>query len=142
MIGRSERDPGERRYDTRAGLQFRLPFATDARNAPRRAAAEADVTEAVVAERNVRRQVDLQVARARIDLATVEEGLATARQRVAVFRQQRGFAEAAYRAGQIALADAIRVRAFATESEVAQGRAEIATRQARSRVRQAMGLLP
>ena len=142
VIGRSERDPGERRYDTRAGLQFRLPFATDARNAPRRAAAEADVTEAVVAERNVRRQVDLQVARARIDLATVEEGLATARQRVAVFRQQRGFAEAAYRAGQIALADAIRVRAFATESEVAQGRAEIATRQARSRVRQAMGLLP
>ena len=59
-----------------------------------------------------------------------------------MLRQQRGLADAAYRAGQIALVDAIRVRAFATESEVAQGRAEIAVRQARSRVRQAMGLLP
>ena len=142
VLGRTERDPGERRYDTRAGLQFRLPFATDARNAPRRAAAEADLTEAVAASTNVRRQVSLQVSRARIELAAVEEGLAAARQRVAVLRQQRGLADSAYRAGQIALADAIRVRAFATESEVAQGRAEVATRQARSRVRQAMGLLP
>ena len=142
VIGRSERDPGSNRYDNRAGLQFRLPFATEARNAPRRAAAEADLTEAVAASTNVRRQVDLQVARARIELDAVEEGLKAARQRVAVLRQQRGLADTAYRAGQIALADAIRVRAFATESEVAQGRAEVATRQARSRVRQAMGLLP
>lgn len=142
VLGRTERDAGSNRYETRAGLQFRLPFATDARNAPRRAAAEADLTEAVAASANVRRQVDLQIARARIELDAVEEGLKAARRRVAVLRQQRGLAEAAYRAGQIALADAIRVRAFATESEVAQGRAEVAVRQARSRVRQAQGLLP
>lgn len=142
VIGRSERDPGSNRYDTRAGLQFRLPFATDARNAPRRAVAEADLTETVAAALNVRRQVELQVAQAQVQLASASAGLEAARQRVGVLRQQRGLAEAAFRAGQIGLADAIRVRAFVTESEVAQARAEIAVRQGRSQVRQALGLLP
>jgi hypothetical protein len=86
--------------------------------------------------------VELQEARARIDLDAAEGGLETARARVAVLRQQRGLSEVAFRAGQAALADVIRVRALATEAEVAQGRADIAVRQARSRVNQAVGRLP
>lgn len=141
LLGRRSREAGSDRYDHRAGIQFRLPFATEARNLPRQAAAEADLTEATVAAANIRRQVGLQADRARLDLDTVRQALGMARQRAAVFRQQRSLSEAAFRGGQVSLNDVIRVRALATEAEVAQGRAEIAVRQARSRVNQALGIL-
>lgn len=142
LLGRTSREAGTNFYDNRVGLQFRLPFATEARNAPRQAAAEAELTEATAAAANVRRQMDLQAARARLDLGVVQQALGTVRQRVAVLRQQRGLSEAAYRGGQASLGDVIRVRALATEAEVASGRAEVAVRQARSRVNQALGILP
>ena len=127
LLGRSSREAGNN-YDNRVGLQFRLPFATEARNAPRQAAAEAELTAAAA---NVRRQVDLQAARARLDLGAVQQALGTVRQRVAVLRRQRGLSEDAYRGGQASLGDVIRVRALATE-------AEVAVWQARSRVNQAL----
>ncbi len=142
LLGRSSREAGTNYYDNRVGIQFRLPFATEARNAPRQAAAEADLTEATAAAANVRRQVALQAARARIELDAVRGALVTARQRAAVLRQQRGLSEAAFRGGQVSLGDVIRVRALTTEAEVSQGRAEVAVRQARSRVNQALGVLP
>lgn len=142
LLGRRSREAGSDRYDNRIGIQFRFPFATEARNAPRQAAAEADLTDAWAVRENLRRQLDLQVARARIELDTVRHALVTTRQRAAVLRQQRGLSEAAFRGGQVALGDVIRVRALATEAEVSQGRAEIAVRQARSRLNQSLGLLP
>ncbi len=142
VLGRSSREAGNNYYDNRIGIQFRLPFATAARNAPRQAAAEADLTDAMAARENLRRQLDLQAARARIELDTVRQTLLTARQRAAVLRQQRGLSEAAFRGGQVSLGDVIRVRALATEAEVSQGRAEIAVRQSRSRLNQTLGLLP
>lgn len=142
LLGRSSREAGNNFYDNRIGVQFRFPFASEARNAPRQAAAEAELTDATAAAANVRRQVELQAARARIELDAVRGALATARQRAAVLRQQRGLSEAAFRGGQVGLGDVIRIRALTTEAEVAQGRAEIAVRQARSRVNQALGVLP
>ena len=142
LLARSSREAGNNFYDNRIGVQFRLPFATEARNAPRQAAAEADLTEAVAARANLRRQLDLQSARARLELDVVRQALGTARQRAVVLRQQRGLSEAAFRGGQIGLGDVIRVRALTTEAEVAQGRAEIAVRQARSRLNQSLGILP
>ncbi len=142
LLARSTRSAGENRYDNEAGFQFRLPLSTQARNAPRQSAAEAELTDAVVAAANVRRLVDLQAARARIELDSVARALGIARMRASVLRQQRGLAEAAFRGGQFGIADVIRVRVLATEAEIAQGRADIAVRQARSRVHQALGLLP
>jgi len=142
LLARSTRSAGENRYDNQAGFQFRLPLATEARNGPRQAAAEAELTDAMVAAANVRRQVELQAARARIELDSVTKALGIARSRAGVLRQQRGLSEAAFRGGQFGIADVIRVRVLATEAEIAQGRAEIAVRQARSRVHQALGLLP
>ncbi len=142
LLARSSREAGNNYYDNRVGIQFRLPFATEARNAPRQAAAEAELTEATAAAANVRRQVDLQAVRARLDLSAVQQALGTVRQRVTMLRQQRGLSEAAYRGGQVSLGDVIRIRALVIEAEVANGRAEIAVRQARSRVNQALGILP
>ena len=142
LLGRSSREAGNNYYDNRVGIQFRFPFATEARNAPRQAAAEAELTEAVAAAANVRRQVEVGAARARVELDAVQGALGTARQRAALLRRQRGLSEAAFRGGQVGLGDVVRVRALATEAEVAQGRAEVAVRQARSRVNQALGVLP
>jgi cobalt-zinc-cadmium efflux system outer membrane protein len=142
LLARRSREAGSERYDNRAGFQFRFPFGSEARNAPRQAAAEADLTEAAATATNVRRQVELQAARARVDLVAVRQALGIARERAAVLRQQRALSEAAFRGGQVALGDVIRVRALTTEAEVAQGRADVAVRQARSRVNQALGILP
>lgn len=142
LIARRSREAGSDRYDNRAGVQFRFPFATEARNAPRQANAEAELTDTVAAAANVRRQVDVQAARARVELDGATQTLGIARQRAGVLRQQRGLAETAFRGGQFGIADVIRVRVLATEAEIAQGRAEIAVRQARSRVNQALGMLP
>ena len=142
ILARSSREIGSTQYDNRIGIQFRLPFSTEARNAPRQMAAQAELTEATATALNVRRQVELQTAKARVDLETARQAAVTARQRAAVYRQQRGLSEAAFRGGQVSLGDVIRVRALATEADVAQGRAEIAVRVSRSRVNQALGILP
>lgn len=142
ILARSSREIGSTQYDNRIGIQFRLPFSTDARNTPRQTAAQAELTEATATAANVRRQVELQAARARVELETARQAAVTARQRAAVYRQQRGLSEAAFRGGQASLADVIRVRALATEADVAQGRAEIALRLSRSRVNQSLGILP
>ena len=142
ILARSSREIGSTQYDNRIGIQFRLPFSTDARNAPRQMAAQAELTEATATAASVRRQVELQAARARVELDTARQAAVTARQRAAVYRQQRGLSEAAFRGGQVALGDVIRVRALATEADVSQGRAEIALRLSRSRVNQSLGILP
>jgi outer membrane protein TolC len=142
ILARSSREIGSTQYDNRIGIQFRLPFSTDTRNAPRQMAAQAELTEATATAANVRRQVELQAARARVELDTARQAAVTTRQRAAVYRQQRGLSEAAFRGGQASLADVIRVRALATEADVAQGRAEIALRLSRSRVNQSLGILP
>ena len=142
ILARSSREIGSTQYDNRIGLQFRLPFSTDARNAPRQMAAQAELTEATATAANVRRQVELQTAKARVELDTARQAAVTARQRAAVYRQQRGLSEAAFRGGQVSLGDVIHVRALATEADVAQGRAEIAVRLSRSRVNQSLGILP
>lgn len=142
VLARTSREIGSAQFDNRIGLQFRLPFSTEARNAPRQAAAQADLTEATAAVANVRRQVDLQAARTRIELDTARQAAAMARQRASVYRQQRGLSEVAFRGGLVSLSDVIRVRALTTEADVAQGRAEIAVRLSRSRVNQSIGILP
>ena len=142
IVARSSREIGSTQFGNRVGIQFRLPFSTEARNAPRQMAAQAELTEATATAANVRRQVELQTARARVELDTARQAAVTARQRAGVYRQQRGLSEASFRGGLASLGDVIRVRALATEADVAQARAEIGVRIARSRVNQSLGILP
>ncbi len=142
ILARSSREIGSTQYDNRIGIQFRLPFSTEARNKPRQMAAQAELTEATATAATVRRQVELQTARARVGLDAARQAAMTARQRAAVYRQQRGLSEAAFRGGLVSLGDVIRVRALATEADVAQARAEITVRLSRSRVNQSLGILP
>lgn len=127
---------------TSIGLRFRLPLATEARNAPRRAEAQSEVTRAVALLAQSRRLVEAEVARARAQLAASEQALRLARQRLAVANEQEGIALRAFRSGETGTFDLYRVRQLRLEAANDEGRAGIEASRARSRVNQAMGVVP
>jgi cobalt-zinc-cadmium efflux system outer membrane protein len=127
---------------TSIGLRFRLPLATEARNAPRRAEAQSEVTRAVALLAQSRRLVDAEVVRARAQLAASEQALRLARQRLAVANEQEGIALRAFRSGETGTFDLYRVRQLRLEAANDEGRAGIEASRARSRVNQAMGVVP
>lgn len=127
---------------TSIGLRFRLPLATEARNAPRRAEAQSELTRAVALLAQSRRLVDAEVLRARSQLAAAEQALRLARQRLAVANEQEGIALRAFRSGETGTFDLYRVRQLRLEAANEEGRASIEASRARSRVNQAMGVVP
>ncbi|TCH96829.1 TolC family protein [Roseococcus sp. SYP-B2431] len=127
---------------TSIGLRFRLPLATEARNAPRRAAAQSEVTQAVALLAQARRLVEAEVGRARAQLAASEQALRLARQRLAVANEQEGIAVRAFRSGETGTFDLYRVRQLRLEAANDEGRASVDASRARSRVNQAMGVVP
>lgn len=127
---------------TSIGFRFRLPLATEARNAPRRAEAQSEVTRAVALLAQSRRIVDAEILRARQQQAAAEQALRLARQRLSVANEQEGIALRAFRSGETGTFDLYRVRQLRLEAANEEGSASIATSRARSRVNQAMGVLP
>jgi hypothetical protein len=65
-----------------------------------------------------------------------------ARQRLAVANEQEGIALGAFRSGETGTFDLYRVRQLRLEAANDEGRASIETSRARSRVNQAMGVVP
>lgn len=127
---------------TSIGLRFRLPLATEARNAPRRAEAQSELTRAVALLAQSRRLVDAEILRARQQLSAAEQALRLARQRLAVANEQEGIALRAFRSGETGTFDLYRVRQLRLEAANEEGRAGIEASRARSRVNQAMGVIP
>ncbi|WP_424810877.1 TolC family protein [Roseococcus sp. YIM B11640] len=127
---------------TSIGLRFRIPLATEARNAPRRAEAESEVTRAVALLNQSRRIVDAEVARARAALSAAEAAQRLARQRLSVANEQEAVALRAFRSGETGTFDLYRVRQLRLEAANEEGRATIDASRARSRLNQAMGIVP
>ncbi|WP_051212834.1 TolC family protein [Rubritepida flocculans] len=124
------------------GLRFRLPLATEARNAPRRAEAESEVTRATAELALARRGVEAERARAEAALRAAETAARLARERLAVAREQEAIALRAFRAGETGAFELFRVRQLRLEAAEEEGRAAIAAQRARSRLNQARGVLP
>lgn len=127
---------------TSLGLRVRIPLATEARNAPRRAEAESDVTRATAELTQARRLVQAATARAQAELRAAEAALVIARQRLALAREQEAIALRAFRAGETGTFDLFRVRQLRLEAANDEGAASIAASRARSRVNQAAGVVP
>ncbi len=124
------------------GLRLRVPLATDARNIPRAAAAQADLTRAV-AERALRqRLLEAEIEAARVALRAAEDAARIARQRLSVANRQLDLARRAFNAGEIAPFDLFRVRQLQVEAAGAQAQAEVNAGRARSRLNQALGVVP
>jgi len=129
-------------YDTTLGLRLRIPFATEARKAPRVASARADVAEANAEYAAAQRELKLVLLNTRETLAAAEEQTALVQDRVKAARDAAARLQRSYEAGQIGLIELLRSRValFEAETTVAQNR--IAVAQAKSRVNQALGLVP
>lgn len=124
------------------GLRVRVPLATDARNLPRVAAAQADLTRAV-AERELRRRLlEAEIGAAQVALRAAEEAARIARQRLSVANRQLDLARRAFNAGEIAPFDLFRVRQLQVEAAGAQAQTDVTAGRSRSRLNQALGVVP
>ncbi|MBC4014170.1 TolC family protein [Siccirubricoccus deserti] len=124
------------------GLRLRLPLPTEARNAPRRADAEADRTRANAELLQTRRVVEGEVRLARVALSAAEASSRLAADRRAVADQQVAAARQAFRSGEIGAFDLFRVRQLQIEAAAADAQAQVGVGRARSRLNQAMGVVP
>jgi outer membrane protein TolC len=124
------------------GLRLRVPLATAARNVPRAAAAQADLTRAI-AERELRRRVlEIEIEAARSALRAAEGAARIARQRLSVANQQLDLARRAFSAGETGLFELYRIRQLQLEAAGGQAQAEVTAGRARSRLNQALGVVP
>lgn len=127
---------------TSLGVRLKIPFAYDAVNQPKRAAAVAEVVAAREELRLAEREVagDVDQAQVRLD---------GARQQLAALEARRGnlasvvqLAQEGQRAGQVVLSELIRARLQLYEADLARVTARVAVERARSDTNQALGLEP
>lgn len=124
------------------GLRFRLPLATEARNAPRRAEAEAERTRALAELEQTRRTLEGEAAQARVRLSASEAARRLAAQRRSLAEQQLAAARTAFANGEIGAFDLFRVRQLQLEAQAGEAQAAIALGRARSQLSQALGATP
>jgi len=141
LQGINEKQPGTK-WDTRFGVTFRLPFATEARNAPRRAAAEQAVTQATVQLTLAQREVQSGIQQAQAMLVGAERGSAASVRAAAELEKRRGQIERAWRTGEMPLIEVVRANALAFDAEYARDKARTDLAAARLRLRLAEGALP
>ncbi len=141
LQGINEKQPGAR-WDTRFGFTFRLPFATEARNAPRRAAAELSVTQSMVQLSLAQREVLAGVRQAEAALGGAERSSGAFERAAAELEKRRGQIERAWRMGEMPLIEVVRANALAFDAEYNRDRARSELGAARLRLRLAEGILP
>ncbi|MBK1657614.1 TolC family protein, partial [Paracraurococcus ruber] len=127
---------------TSLGLRVRIPLPSEARNAPRRADAEAERTRAEGELIQARRVVQGEVELARLALGAAARARNLAAQRRQVAEQQLAAARTAFRSGEIGAFDLFRVRQLQIEAAAVEARTEVDAGRARSRLNQALGLVP
>ncbi len=141
-VGRFERDVDGAPYRNTVRVGISLPLDTEARNAPRLAAVSAALTEAEVALEQRERELLAEQARARIALAAAQRVVQAQTQRADAAAQARDAIERAFRAGERALPDVLRLRAQAFEADMAREDARHQAGLAQARLHQALGLEP
>jgi outer membrane protein TolC len=142
LLGVVERELDDDPYDKRVGLRVTLPFASEGRNQPRRAANEAERARALAALRALDYRIDAEVGRAQTELIAAERRLVSAGERHQAFAERLGLVQRGFRLGEAPLVELIRARADLFAADVARRREEIAVMQARSSLNQALGLSP
>jgi outer membrane protein TolC len=141
LQGTDEKQPGTR-WDTRFGVVVRFSFATEARNAPRRAAAEQATTQAMVQLALARREVLTAIGQAQVARAGAERGSVAAEKAALELDRRRGQIDRAWRAGEMPLIEVVRANALAFDAAYARDKARTMLGAAGLRVRLAEGEVP
>lgn len=142
FVARSERDDFDGRFITSLGVRVEIPFSSEARNKPRRAAAVAAHSAALAELSASEREIQASVERARVALGSARRQVTALDQRIAALQSALVLTEQAYRFGEAPFVEVIRARGAVFEAEAARLNARIAAERARSDVNQALGIQP
>jgi len=141
LEGINEKQPGTR-WDTRFGVTLRFHFATEARNAPLRAAAEEQLTQAVARAAIARREVLANLQQADAMLAGFQKAEAAARRAAEDWERRRTQLEHAWRLGELPFVEYVRANAAALDATLARERARTSLNAAYLQRELAAGILP
>jgi outer membrane protein TolC len=142
IVPRFDRDTYDSGYRNTVRVGIAIPLDTEIRNAPRIAAASAELSEAQVAAVAVRKQIQNEVLRAlaAVDAARAQATIAASQREVA--RENLELIERAFRAGERSVVDVLRVRAIAREAAIAAEASRLDLGLATARLNQAFGVMP
>lgn len=127
---------------TTFGVRFRIPLPTEGRNAPKRAAATAEIAKAAADYERARRVVMAEIKGARAILAAAQRAAGLANSRLAVANEQFELSRKAFMLGELNAFDLYRVRQIQLDAQRTQASASVAVGAAISRVNQAQGYAP
>ena len=141
-VARFDRDAYGTGYRNTLRVGIAIPLDTEARNAPRLAAASAELTEAEIEFDRREREVAAEVERARIAYDAQRTALDAQAERARVAREAQAAIERAFRAGERGLPELLRLRAQTFEAEFARDTARQRLGLAIARLNQAQGIEP
>lgn len=137
-----ERSSFEERYGNSLMLRLKIPFAGDARNQPRLAAAAAERAEADATQLLENVRIEAEIAAARRELEQARSSLQWSGSRLELARDTHQLLERAFKLGELDLPTRLRAEAERFEAERALLRARLEAGHAISKLNQALGILP
>ncbi len=139
---RRERSSFGDTYANSLQVRFRLPFATDARNQPRIAAANAELIEAQAALGLERTRLAAEIEGSRRELSQARELLVLSESRSALAADTQQLLAKAFALGELDLVARLRAENDRFEAELNFSRAKLEVARAVSRLNQARGVVP
>ena len=128
--------------ETRLRLALKIPFGGDKRNAPRIAAARAELDAAQADADAAVRQIRTGLASAGAELDAARRTEATLTERARLSQEVQSLVAKAFRLGESDLPTRLRAENEKFEADLFLARARVGTQRAISQLNQALGLLP
>lgn len=137
-----ERSTSNFPFENIVTLRLRIPFSTEARNAPRIAQANAQLIEALAQIELEHKRLQSELSIATRDLAAQNDAIAFARTRQALALDNNRLISKAFELGEMDFPTRLRSQAELIDAELMVRRAQVEQARAQSRIQQALGLLP
>lgn len=142
IVARFDRDANDSPYRNTVRMGIAIPLDTEARNAPRIAAAGVELTEAELAAERERRRVSGEQRRASAALDAARHALHQQEERARLAGDAFVAIERAFRAGERSLPQLLQLRSIMLDAQLAREIARTRVGAAVARVNQANGVLP
>ncbi len=141
---RMERDRGDRAapFANSVGVQLSIPFSWEPQLRRQTAAARAERSRAGAELASIALRLQAAVDSARASLEAAERQMGIARTRQALAADNLRLSERSFALGETDLTSLLRVRAIALEADLLEARQRIASDATRSQLNQALGVLP
>ena len=123
-------------------IGIRIPFATEARNAPRLAAANTALVQAETERRRIEAEVVAEDRQTEAELAAAALSAALAVERAAAADERARLLARAFELGELPLPEMLRAQSAALEARLESARSQAAHGLAKARRNQARGVLP